>query len=160
MARAKVIQQVFADDLDGSAVTNPDTELSRVVIGLEGVFYQIDLKRSNRTKFKKAVDEFIKAAEKAQTDFDSPSNDPIGYANVLGTAEEPAYDTQKGVYKLGLRAGGSTAKATATSERAKWLVRVREWANANGHEVSDRGRVADKITAAYVKNNADDPEPA
>lgn len=160
MARAKVVQQVFSDDLDGTEVPDPD-ELSRVVIGVDGVFYQLDMVRKNVTGFKTAVKKYITAAEKAQQDFDAPGNDSIAHANVIGTPDEPAYDVVKGAYKLGLRGGGATSSVAAprTSERAQWLTRVREWAKSNGHTVGDKGRLPANITDAYLKNNPEDPEP-
>ncbi len=54
------------------------------------------------------------------------------------------------------RSGGSrgarrrSAAATAPTKRTD-LADVREWARANGHQVSDRGRISGEIQAAYDK---------
>jgi hypothetical protein len=52
------------------------------------------------------------------------------------------------------RAGGSPAstrlKASARSGRSREeTAAIREWANANGHEVSTRGRIPSKVIEAY-----------
>ena len=52
------------------------------------------------------------------------------------------------------RTGGrrSTARAGARSSGPKTdLSAVREWARANGHTVSDRGRISSQVQAAYDK---------
>jgi len=41
--------------------------------------------------------------------------------------------------------GGSTAKRSNSDELAK----IRAWANANGHEVSSRGRISQAVRDAY-----------
>ena len=45
----------------------------------------------------------------------------------------------------GRRAGGSATKRGNSDELAK----IREWANANGHEVSSRGRISKAVRDAY-----------
>ncbi|WP_442781438.1 Lsr2 family DNA-binding protein [Curtobacterium sp. 260] len=42
--------------------------------------------------------------------------------------------------------GGSTAKRGNSSDE---LAKIREWANANGHEVSSRGRINQAVRDAY-----------
>lgn len=41
------------------------------------------------------------------------------------------------------------ARSGATSRRSSDAAAVREWANANGHHVSDRGRIPAEIREAY-----------
>jgi hypothetical protein len=51
------------------------------------------------------------------------------------------------------RSGGSRGRrrsAAAPAKRAD-LSSVREWARANGHQVSDRGRISAEVQAAYDK---------
>jgi hypothetical protein len=54
------------------------------------------------------------------------------------------------------RSGGRKAapKATGRSAGRRDLSAVREWARANGYQVSERGRVAADVQAAYDKANA------
>lgn len=49
------------------------------------------------------------------------------------------------------RGGGTAASAPRVAKAAarRDLAQVREWANANGHSVSDRGRVSAAILDAY-----------
>ncbi len=53
------------------------------------------------------------------------------------------------------RAGRTPAAATSRRPRAKAkggsdrVTEIREWARANGHEVSERGRLSAAVTAAY-----------
>lgn len=46
-------------------------------------------------------------------------------------------------------AAASAASASASKSDPKQLKAVREWANANGHQVSDRGRIPAEVQAAY-----------
>lgn len=45
--------------------------------------------------------------------------------------------------------GRRSASSSRTSQRRDDLAEVREWARRNGHQVSDRGRVAQPILDAY-----------
>lgn len=49
----------------------------------------------------------------------------------------------------GRRAGGNATKRGNSDELAK----IREWANANGHEVSSRGRISQAVRDAYDAAN-------
>ena len=50
--------------------------------------------------------------------------------------------------KAGRRASG---RSTARSGSKRDVTEVREWARANGHKVSDRGRISAEVQAAYDK---------
>lgn len=50
--------------------------------------------------------------------------------------------------KVGRRAG-SPRRSSGSSAKRNDLGAIREWARANGHTVSDRGRVSADIQAAY-----------
>ncbi len=50
----------------------------------------------------------------------------------------------------GGRRGGRRSSGGGTARRSD-LASVREWARANGYEVSDRGRISAEIQAAYDK---------
>lgn len=57
----------------------------------------------------------------------------------------------------GRKLGRTVATVPATSRRRKNpddLSAIREWARANGHTVSDRGRIAGPIVEAYRLANA------
>jgi hypothetical protein len=53
--------------------------------------------------------------------------------------------------KVGARA--VTVAPTATKSDPKQLKAIREWANANGHPVSDRGRIPSDVQTAYWAAN-------
>lgn len=87
---------------------------------LGGTRYEIDLSAANAKKLDKALTDVRKFVEVAR---------PTGAAP-------------------GRRRGRNSSR-TSTSEASKDLGKVREWARANGHEVSDRGRIAQDIQDAY-----------
>ncbi|MDQ3628090.1 MAG: Lsr2 family protein [Actinomycetota bacterium] len=51
--------------------------------------------------------------------------------------------------KIGSRRGGRAKSRTTRSGGASDAAEVREWARANGYQVSDRGRVSAEVRAAY-----------
>lgn len=52
--------------------------------------------------------------------------------------------------KVGRGKGRSTNKAAASSTSGADKTAIREWAKANGHEVSDRGRIPAAVEEAYA----------
>jgi len=75
----------------------------------------------------------------------------VSYAIDLTKQEADSFDHAMEIYtshaqrQSGRRTGGS-GKSTTDRQR---LQAVREWARANGHTVSDRGRVSQQIQDAY-----------
>jgi hypothetical protein len=53
----------------------------------------------------------------------------------------------------GRRSSGRPTSKSSGSGRKADLGAVREWARANGHQVSDRGRISAQVQAAYDKAN-------
>ena len=49
----------------------------------------------------------------------------------------------------GRRSGGTSRRSGSKED----LTKIREWARANGFEVSDRGRISQKVRDAYAKAN-------
>lgn len=49
----------------------------------------------------------------------------------------------------GRKSSGSSSARSSSGELAK----IREWARSNGFEVSDRGRISQKVRDAYAKAN-------
>jgi hypothetical protein len=47
------------------------------------------------------------------------------------------------------RTSGRSRTATTGAQRRRDLQAIREWARANGHEVSDRGRISASVIEAY-----------
>lgn len=55
-----------------------------------------------------------------------------------------------------VRAGrGATRGAASARSNSDRLAKIREWAEANGHEVSARGRIAATVVAAYESATGD-----
>ena len=91
-----------------------------VEFGLDGVNYTIDLSEKNAGKLRKALDPYLAVATR------------IGRST--------------GLESRGARRGSpvSTGRASRDQNQA-----IREWANKNGHSVSERGRIPSHIVEAY-----------
>lgn len=63
-------------------------------------------------------------------------------------------DALAGYVGAGRRVGGRRSTSAPSSRSSKNdLAKIREWARANGHDVSDRGRISQKIRDAYAQAN-------
>lgn len=51
--------------------------------------------------------------------------------------------------KVSSRQARSTSASSAKRDNSGELAKIREWANANGHEVSSRGRISQAVRDAY-----------
>ncbi|QCR44249.1 Lsr2 family protein [Curtobacterium sp. SGAir0471] len=51
--------------------------------------------------------------------------------------------------KVGGRSGRSTSGSAPRRGNSVELAKIREWANANGHDVSSRGRISQVVRDAY-----------
>lgn len=90
-----------------------------VEFGLDGVNYTIDLSEKNAGKLRKALDPFLTAATR------------VGRSNAAApVARRPA--------------AAGTARSSRDQNQA-----IREWANKNGHPVSERGRIPSHVVEAY-----------
>ena len=96
------------DDIDGSP------NATKVSFAYDGVNYELDLAKRNKSGFEKALKPYIQAARKA------PSHGPRKVTPTRTRKSSPAD-----------------------------LTAIRTWAAENGHQVSDRGRIAATIIAAY-----------
>ena len=125
---AKQVITLLTDDLDGG-------EADRTVeFGLDGVNYTIDLSEKNAGKLRKALDPFLNAATR------------VGRSGVAATARRaaPAGAGRRGAASGGRAAPAGTGRASRDQNQA-----IREWANKNGYEVSERGRIPSHIVEAY-----------
>lgn len=64
-------------------------------------------------------------------------------------------DALAGYVGAGRRVAGRRGSGSASASRSNSgeLSKIREWARSNGHEVSDRGRISQKVRDAYAKAN-------
>ena len=94
-----------------------------VEFGLEGRSYEIDLSDDNAKKLREALAPFVDAGRK-------PGGRSPGAAEAVLRANR----------RLAEKPRGSSREETAA---------IREWARANGHQVSDRGRISKSVMEAY-----------
>jgi hypothetical protein len=90
-----------------------------VEFGLDGVGYTIDLSDKNAGKLRKALDPYLSSATR------------IGRGGPIS------------------RIGGRRTAAPPTRTSRDQNQAVREWAAANGHQVSERGRIPKSVTEAF-----------
>ena len=93
-----------------------------VEFGLDGVNYTIDLSEKNAGKLRKALEPFLSAATRLGRNGGAPA--------AAATARR------------------ATPVATSRSSRDQNQA-IREWANKNGHNVSERGRIPSHVVEAY-----------
>jgi hypothetical protein len=98
-----------------------------VEFGLEGKNYEIDLSNENAKKLREALEAFVDAGRK--TGGRSSTRGRGRAQSQPAAAEKPS---------------GSSREDTAA---------IREWARANGHQVSDRGRISKSVMEAYKAAN-------
>jgi hypothetical protein len=94
-----------------------------VTFGLDGVTYEIDLTSANAAKLRDVLAPYV------------------GHARKSGGASRRS----SGRRSSSRRGAGSTSGPSARE--------VREWARANGYNLSDRGRVSSEVRAAYDAAN-------
>jgi len=90
-----------------------------VTFGLDGRDYEIDLTSKNAAALRKALDVYVKNGRR------------------LSAGGRRA------------RTAGSAASSTPRSKSDLDTKAVREWANKNGHKVSERGRIPGSVIEAY-----------
>jgi hypothetical protein len=90
-----------------------------VEFGLDGVNYTIDLSEKNAGKLRKALEPFLSAATR------------LGRNGSVPAAARRV-------------APAATSRSSRDQNQA-----IREWANKNGHPVSERGRIPSHIVEAF-----------
>ena len=120
MARQTI--ELLIDDLDGSRLG--EGEGDTVTFALQGSEYTIDLSQQHIDEFNHALAKYIGAAKKISGRRTSTST----------TAS---------------RSNSSSPKSDSAKSDKVDLAAVRAWARENGNEVSDRGRVSQKVLDAY-----------
>ena len=131
MTERTIVQLI--DDLDGSDITDGGGQ--RVDFAVRGISYHLDLSSANAAKFDKALAPFVEAAVKA-------NGHPVTTnGRKVATNGHPrrARATAPVTTKVNGAAGGST----------EHLAAIRSWAKKHGHSVSDRGRIAADVVAAF-----------
>jgi hypothetical protein len=90
-----------------------------VTFGLDGVSYEIDLNDDNAARLRDALSTWV------------------GHARKVGGRSSTR------------RRSSSSSSAPTAAKGGNDTAAVRAWARENGHEVSERGRIAADVVAAY-----------
>ena len=120
---ATITTTSLVDDLDGSEAA--DT----VAFALDGVAYEIDLNEENAEKLRDALAGYVASARRADGSRRVDGGRRVGRAKVAKAAKP--------------------ARGSRTAPDREQTAAIREWARANGHEVSERGRLSASVLAAF-----------
>ena len=115
----KKVIEQLVDDISGDVIA--DGEGETVSFAIDGKSYEIDLGEKNAAKLREALQPYIAAGRRSSA-LSSPARQAATRASRPGSS--------------------------ASHWSAGYAV-VREWAQANGIDVSPRGRVADSVMKAY-----------
>lgn len=107
------------DDITKEPV--PAGEGESVTFSINGKEYELDLNKKNAAKFHETMKFYTDHAAEVE--------------------DEPAAPQ--------VRRRASSAATKSTKRDPEQLAAIREWARANGHKVSDRGRIKAEIEEAY-----------
>jgi len=131
MAKETIVR--LTDDIDGSEAAES------VIFGFRGVDYEIDLSEKNLRGMEKAFAKWIDHGRVAVVD---------GSDGAAEVAVETAPE------RAPARARRSSTRARRTTKaQAKDPAAIREWAKANGFNVSSRGRISSEIQQAFEAAN-------
>lgn len=112
---------VFVDDITGKEIE--DGKGGPVTFSIRGEYFELDLGEDSQAKLDKALAPFIDKAQKV----------PAPHAAVPArSAPAPR------------RSGGQPARTDKEQLQA-----MREWLRGQGHDVSDRGRIAGNLQELY-----------
>ena len=132
----KIVTIEYVDDLDEVSI---DAEaVDTVDFSFRGQDYALVLTKKNGAQFNKDMARYINAAKKAQARDARAARKPARPEPRKGTKKQPAP-----------RKAASHKTTTATSTGPKRAQAIREWAAANGHTVSQRGRISVAVADAY-----------
>ncbi|MEN4464358.1 Lsr2 family protein [Mycolicibacterium conceptionense] len=143
----KIVTVEYVDDFDGISV-DADT-VDTVDFSYRGQDYSLVLTTENGAQFDKDMARYITAAKKAAARDARAARKPARPAP-RKSAKVKDVVKAKGAAKVAAprRATGSRKAATAASGRERSRA-IREWAAANGHKVSQRGRLPAEVESAY-----------
>ena len=122
MAKRETV--VFTCDLHDDEVSD---KVETVSFGLDGQNYELDACEQHRSQLQEAFAPYVGAARKA------------GGGSSAGTRRSTRSAGRS-------TSGGSSSGSGADREEVQ---RIREWARANGHKVSERGRLSSGVLEAY-----------
>ena len=115
---------VFIDDVTGEELENGET----VTFALDGVDYAIDLSEGQADELRKAFAPYVLKGRRT------------GGRYARGSGGSSSRSRQS---------SGSDSSPRKSGGREVDTKAVREWANAHGHSVSERGRIPASVVEAY-----------
>lgn len=116
---AQKVSVLLVDDLDESEATET------VPFAVDGSQYEIDLNDEHAAQLREAFATYVGAARRA--------------------GGSPARRRARSTASAAPGAGGTSG----TSGDGSRVQQIRDWARANGHQVSDRGRLSAAVVQAY-----------
>jgi hypothetical protein len=117
---AQKVQVLLVCDLHDDEVEGTET----ISFALDGSSYEIDVCEDHGSRLRDDFASYVGAARRA--------------GRSAGSAQR----------RSGRSTGGGGGGRGATGDRQR-VQEIREWARANGHQVSERGRLSAAVTAAY-----------
>ncbi|HEX5121589.1 MAG TPA: Lsr2 family protein [Pseudonocardiaceae bacterium] len=117
-------QRTIVQFVDDLDGTSSDT-VRTVEFGLDGVTYEIDLNDDHAGELRSALDEFITSARRT------------------GGRRSP---------RIAATPATATPRANTPGRTREQTQAIRQWANKNGFEVSDRGRIPAAVIEAFDAN--------
>ena len=112
---------MYSCDLHDGDMTD---DVQTVSFGLDGQSYELDACEEHRAQLQDAFAPYVGAARKAG-----------GRGGSGGSAPR--------------RASRGTSRPSSGGSDREEVQRIREWARANGHQVSERGRLSSSVLEAY-----------
>ncbi|MDV8022207.1 Lsr2 family protein [Rhodococcus sp. IEGM 1330] len=116
---AKQIFVQLVDDLDDKEI--PDGTGENITFSVNGNEYEIDLSDKNAKEFYRKLDYYI------------------GHSTKVGGRKA----------RKSTKAGATTSSTGAPKRDAAQTRAIREWAQANGYEISTRGRIPASVEEAF-----------
>lgn len=110
----------LTDDLDGTIIEDGSGKTE--TFSLNGKTYEIDLKATNAEKFEKALAKYIEAAREVRAT-----------SNVTSMRGR----------------GRASTRATGARPDKEQMAAMRQWAQENGFQVAERGRIPNEVQEAY-----------
>lgn len=161
------VTTAYVDDLDGTSIDAKNVD--SVEFSHRGTSYTLVLTKDNGAQFDKDMARYIKAAKKAATQVARASRGQAGTGSqkstVNGNAAASHRKSASPRKAVSARKSAPTRKATSQGESAAprkanaaaagpaRLKAIREWAAANGHTVSARGRIPTAVVEAFDAAN-------
>jgi len=157
----------YVDDLDGTDISAKDVDT--VEFSYRGTAFSLVLNKQHGSQFDKVIAPWIKAAKNAQAQLARAAKAKPAARTQKSTetdntatptkarAERKAAPARKAAAasktaptrKAASPRKAAAVKATAsTDERSRAQV-IRAWAVANGHKVSERGRISSSLVEAF-----------